>query len=234
MNDITIRPVARIHTDFSSKFGIPRQSNLVEELEALIIFEPEYKNTDYIKGLSDFSYLWLIFGFSECIMDVPKATVNPPKLDKSKRKGVFATRAPYRPNPIGLSSVKILDIYKDEALGPVIKVSGADLLDGTPIYDIKPYLEYVDSHPAASNGFAEDYKDKKLEVVFPYELISLVPEEKRKALIKVLALDPRPSYMIYKDRKYGIEFAGYDVRFYVNEDTLRVCEVEKLENRNGI
>ncbi|MCR5272304.1 MAG: tRNA (N6-threonylcarbamoyladenosine(37)-N6)-methyltransferase TrmO [Lachnospiraceae bacterium] len=228
MDEISIRPIARIRTDFSSKFGIPRQSNLVCELEGVIVFENEFRNSDTIKGLEDFSYLWLIFGFSECIKENWKATVNPPKLDKTKRKGVFATRAPYRPNPLGLSSVKILKIENDDKLGPLIYVSGADLLDNTPIYDIKPYLKYVDSHIDATNGFAEEYVEKRLEVVFPEDLFEMIPMEKRVALKKVLSLDPRPSYMKYKDRRYGIEFAGFDVRFYVNDNVLNVCEVERL------
>ncbi|MCR5468847.1 MAG: tRNA (N6-threonylcarbamoyladenosine(37)-N6)-methyltransferase TrmO [Lachnospiraceae bacterium] len=230
MQDITIRPIARIHTDFSSKFGIPRQSNLVEELEGAIVFENEFRNPDAVRGLSDFTYIWLIFGFSECERDNWKATVNPPKLDKNERKGVFATRSPYRPNPLGLSSVKLISVEEDEKNGPIIRVSGADLLDGTPIYDIKPYIPYGDSHPEAANGFAEDYVNDRLEVLVPENLIEMIPTEKRKALVNVLSLDPRPSYMNYADRRYGIEFAGFDVRFYVNVKKLEVCEIERLND----
>lgn len=222
-----MKTIARIHTDFSSKFGIPRQSGLVDELEATIIFEPEYRNPDALRGLENFSHIWLLWEFSECADKDWTPTVRPPRLGGNKRMGVFATRSPYRPNSIGLSSVKLTGIEKTEEYGTVLKVSGADLLDGTPIYDIKPYLPYVDSHPEASNGFALEEKDGNLEIIFPDELLSIIPESKRKALIAVLKQDPRPGYQNDPERVYGLEFAGFDVRFKINEEILTVTEIKK-------
>lgn len=219
--------IARIHTDFTSKFGIPRQSGLVEELEATIVFEPEYRNPDALRGLENFSYIWLLWEFSECTDKEWTPTVRPPRLGGNKRMGVFATRSPFRPNSIGLSSVKLIGIEKNEEYGTVIKVAGADLLDGTPIYDIKPYLPYVDSHPDAGNGFALENKDGSLEICFPKELLSEIPESKRKALIAVLKQDPRPGYHNDPERIYGIEFAGFDVRFKICENILTVTEIKK-------
>lgn len=220
--------IAHIHTDFTSKFGIPRQSGLVEELEATIIFEPEYRNPDALRGIEEYSHLWLLWQFSECMDKEWSPTVRPPRLGGNKRMGVFATRSPFRPNPIGLSSVKLLGIEKTEKHGCILRVAGADLLDGTPIYDIKPYLPYVDSHPNASNGFALDEKEGRLEVDFPEDLSKIIPTEKQAALIAVLAQDPRPAYQNEPERIYGIEFAGFDIRFKVDGKKLFVREINHL------
>ena len=225
-----ITAIAYIRTDFSSKFGIPRQSGLVDELEATIVFEPEYRNPDALRGIEEYSHLWLLWQFSECIDKEWTPTVRPPRLGGNKRMGVFATRSPFRPNPIGLSCVKLLGIDKTEKYGCVIRVSGADLLDGTPIYDIKPYLPYVDSHPEASNGFALEEKGAQVNVNFPDELIKIIPEAKREALVSVLAQDPRPAYQDIPDRIYGLEFAGFDVRFTVCNKELNVTEIKKLQD----
>lgn len=225
-----IKQIAYIRTDFSSKFGIPRQSGLVDELEATIVFEPEYRNPDALRGIEEYSHLWLIWQFSECADKEWTPTVRPPRLGGNKRMGVFATRSPFRPNSLGLSSVKLLGVERTEKEGCVLKVSGADLLDGTPIFDIKPYLAYVDSHPEASNGFALDEKSGSVEVEINSELLEMIPEEKRKALIAVLAQDPRPGYQDDCERIYGIEFAGFDVRFTVFENKLRVIEINNLRS----
>ncbi len=220
--------IAHVKSDFTSKFGIPRQSGLVEELEATIIFEPEYRNPEALRGIDEYSHLWLLWQFSECMDKEWTPTVRPPKLGGNKRMGVFATRSPFRPNPIGLSCVKLLGIEKTEKYGYVIRVSGADLLDGTPIYDIKPYLPYVDSHPDASNGFALDEKEGRLNIEIPDELIKIIPPEKQAALKAVLAQDPRPGYQDIPDRIYGIEFAGYDVRFVIENNILTVVEINNI------
>lgn len=225
-----IKQIAYIRTDFSSKFGIPRQSGLVDELEATIVFEPEYRNPDALRGIEEYSHLWLIWQFSECADKPWSPTVRPPRLGGNKRMGVFATRSPFRPNSLGLSSVKLLGVERTEKEGCVLRVSGADLLDGTPIFDIKPYLAYVDSHPEASNGFALDEKSGSVEVEVNNELLETIPEEKRKALIAVLAQDPRPGYQDDCERIYGIEFAGFDVRFTVFEDKLKVIEINNLRS----
>ena len=220
--------IAHIHTDFTSKFGIPRQSGLVEELEATIIFESEYRNPDALRGIEEYSHLWLLWQFSECMDKEWSPTVRPPRLGGNKRMGVFATRSPFRPNPIGLSSVKLLGVEKTEKHGCVLRVAGADLLDGTPIYDIKPYLPYVDSHPEASNGFALNEKEGRLTVDFSAELLQKIPTEKQAALKAVLAQDPRPGYQNEPERIYGIEFAGFDVRFNVENNVLTVTEIISL------
>ncbi len=225
MNELKI--IAHIKSDFSSKFGIPRQSGLVDELESSIIFEPEYRNPDALRGLEEYSHIWLIWQFSECADKEWSPTVRPPRLGGNKRMGVFATRSPFRPNPIGLSSVRLLGIEKDEKHGFILRVSGADLLDGTPIYDIKPYLPYVDSHPEASNGFALSEKDGRLNIDIPEKLLNLIPSDKQNALIAVLSQDPRPGYQHSDDRIYGIEFAGYNVRFRVCNGILSVTEIDK-------
>ena len=225
-----IKQIAYIRTDFSSKFGIPRQSGLVDELEATIVFEPEYRNPDALRGIEEYSHLWLIWQFSECADKPWSPTVRPPRLGGNKRMGVFATRSPFRPNSLGLSSVKLLGVERTEKEGCVLRVSGADLLDGTPIFDIKPYLAYVDSHPEASNGFALDEKSGSVEVEINNELLETIPEEKRKALIAVLAQDPRPGYQDDCERIYGIEFAGFDVRFTVFENKLKVIEINKIRS----
>ncbi|MDF2540583.1 MAG: putative methyltransferase, YaeB/AF family [Herbinix sp.] len=223
-----LKMIARIHTDFPTKFGIPRQSGLVETLKGKLVFEPEYRNPDAFRGLEGFSHLWLIWGFSEALRDTWSPMVKPPRLGGNKRMGVFATRSPFRPNSIGLSSVKLDKIELESELGPVLYITGADLMDGTPIYDIKPYLPYTDSHPEAIGGFADPVKDYELEVVFPEQWLSMIPDDKREALIGVLAQDPRPSYQQDPNRIYGVEFAGYDTRFTVKENVLTVCEVEPL------
>ncbi len=217
--------IAHIHTDFTSKFGIPRQSGLVDELEATIIFEPEYRIPEALRGIEEYSHIWLLWQFSECADKEWSPTVRPPRLGGNKRMGVFATRSPFRPNPVGLSSVRLLGAEKTEKYGVVLRVAGADLLDGTPIYDIKPYLPYVDSHPEASNGFALDEKQGRLTVNFPAEMLGKIPQKKQAAIIAVLAQDPRPAYQDEPGRVYGVEFAGFDVRFTVSGDVLTVSEV---------
>ena len=220
-----MRPVARIRSDFPEKFGIPRQSGVVESLEAKIVFEPEFRVMDAVRGLEDFSHIWLIWEFSEAVRDTWSPTVRPPRLGGNVRMGVFATRSPFRPNPIGLSCVKLLKVEQDEALGPVLTVAGADLMDGTPIYDIKPYIPYADCHPEAVGGFTTKVDMKPLTVDFPGELLAKVPEEKRDALIGVLEQDPRPRYQKDPGRIYGLSFAGLEVKFSVEAQTLTVNDV---------
>ena len=221
-----MRPVAYIKSDFTSKFGIPRQSGLAD-LEAEIHFYPEYQNPEAVRGLEEYSYLWLIWEFSRSIRKEWSPTVRPPKLGGNTRVGVFATRSPFRPNPIGLSSVQLTGITLDPQEGPVIHIQGADLLDGTPIYDIKPYLPYVDSHPEAKGGFAEEKKDYKLDVNFPEMYLEQIPAEKRAALIQILEQDPRPSYQKDPVRIYGMSYAGMEIHFRVDKKTLYVTEVER-------
>lgn len=220
--------IAHIRTDYQEKFGIPRQSGLVEDLTAEIVFLPEYRNPDAFRGLEGYSHLWLLWQFSQSIRETWLPMVRPPRLGGNTPMGVFATRSPFRPNPIGLSSVKLHEIRMDEKLGPVLVVTGADLLDGTPIYDIKPYLAYTDSHPEAVGGFADTVKDYALKVVFPEELLGQVPTEKHGALMHILAQDPRPSYQNDPARKYGFRFADMDIRFRVEGDTITVVEIVKL------
>lgn len=220
--------IGYIHTDFPSKFGIPRQSGLIPELKGKITFEPEFRNPEAFRGLEEFSYIWLLWKFSKSEKQHWSATVKPPRLGGKKRMGVFATRSPYRPNDIGLSSVKLEKITYDGKNGPILHVAGVDLMDGTPIYDIKPYLPYADSHPEATEGFAESVRNKELKVVFPEELLRKYPEEKRPAIIGILKQDPRPAYDTDEARVYGVEFAGYDVRFKVTGDTLVVKELAKI------
>lgn len=220
-----IEIIARIHTDFSNKFGIPRQSGLVEGLIGEIVFEPKYRNPDAVRGLADFSHIWLIWEFSKSKRDTWSATVRPPRLGGNERMGVFATRSPFRPNPLGLSCVKLERVCIDPERGPVITVSGIDMLDGTPIYDIKPYVPHADLRPDAVGGFADAHRDDRVEVVFPDDLISKVPEEKRAALIGVLEGDPRPSYQSDPERIYGFDFAGMEIRFKVEDKTLTVVDV---------
>lgn len=220
--------IARIHTDLKEKFGIPRQSGLVPELTGKIVFEPEYRNPDMLRGLEDYSHIWLLWQFSEVPDGKWSPLVRPPRLGGNIRRGVFATRSPFRPNPIGLSSVKIEDIVLDTTRGPVITVSGVDLLDQTPIYDIKPYLPHVDCHPEALGGFSGKYKDYALDVQCAPELIELVPADKRKALLGILAQDPRPGYQHDDSRVYGIRFDDYNVKFTVSEQLLTVTAVDKF------
>lgn len=220
--------VARIHSDFHTKFGIPRQSGLVKELEALVVFEPEYREPDALRGLEGFSHIWLIWQFSEAVRDTWSPTVRPPRLGGNARLGVFATRSPFRPNAIGLSSVKLLGIEQHPKFGSMLRVAGADLMDGTPIFDIKPYVPYADCHPDAADGFTGGDGGKTLDVVFPERWLALVPEDKRAALTGVLAHDPRPSYQKDPERVYGLDFAGVNVRFSVQGDVLTVCRVAPL------
>ena len=223
---IPMHIIARIRSDFPTKFGIPRQSGLVEELKATVVFEPEYRNPDALRGLEDFSHLWLIWQFSQAVRETWSPTVRPPRLGGNARMGVFATRSPFRPNPIGLSCVRLVGMEKDPELGHVLVVAGADLMDGTPILDIKPYLPYADSHPEASGGFTGNVGGKLLEVDFPPELLERVPQDKREALAGVLSRDPRPSYQHDPERVYGMAFAGLEVRFSVDGDVLHVRAVE--------
>ena len=220
-----MKPIAHIHTDFPTKFGIPRQSGIIESLQGRIVFEPDYRIAEAVRGLEEFSHIWLIWEVSEAVRDTWSPTVRPPRLGGNVRKGVFATRSPFRPNPIGLSSVKLEHIEIDPKLGPVLHVSGADLMDGTPIYDIKPYIAYTDSHPEAISGFASKPAEYLLEVNFPKELLEKVAPEKRKSLISVLAHDPRPQYQDDPERVYGMEFGGMEVKFRVENRQLIVLEV---------
>ena len=263
-----VHVIARIRSDFPTKFGIPRQSGLVAELRATVVFEPEYRNPDALRGLEDFSHLWLIWEFSQArreewsltariVFEPPyrnpdalrgltdfshlwliwhfsevkqenwSPTVRPPRLGGNTRMGVFATRSPFRPNPIGLSCVKLEGVELHTPEGPVIHVSGADLMDGTPIYDIKPYLPYVDCHPEATGGFALQQKDGVIEVDCPEELLAKIPEDHRQALIDVLAQDPRPAYQSDPERIYGMEFAGFDVKFSATDTNLTVIDIAK-------
>ena len=223
---IPMHVIATIRSDFPTKFGIHRQSGLVEELKATVVFEPEYRNPDALRGLEDFSHLWLIWQFSQAVRETWSPTVRPPRLGGNARMGVFATRSPFRPNPIGLSCVRLVGMEKDPELGHVLVVAGADLMDGTPILDIKPYLPYADSHPEALGGFTGNVGGKVLEVDFPPELLDKVPEDKREALVGVLSRDPRPSYQHDPERVYGMAFAGLEVRFSVDGDVLHVRAVE--------
>lgn len=223
----SLKVIARIKSDFPAKFGIPRQSGIVEECGGTIIFEPEYRNPDALRGLEGFSHIWLLWGFSEAEVDGWSPTVRPPKLGGNKRMGVFATRSPFRPNSIGLSCVKLKKIELHTPSGPQIHVLGADLLDGTPIYDIKPYLPFTDCRPEATGGFAESIDAEPLQVVIPYNLILSLPQDTVVALRKVLEQDPRPSYQKDPERVYGMEFREYEVKFSVIEGTLTVLDIQK-------
>ena len=228
MNDISMKIIARMKSDFQDKFGIPRQSGLVDELVSTIVFEPEYRNPDALRGLEGFSHLWIIWQFSKAVRDTWSPTVRPPRLGGNTRMGVFATRSPFRPNEIGLSSVKILGIEQTDRFGTVIHVAGADLMDGTPIFDIKPYIPYCDCHPGASGGFTADASNFLLEVNFPEHLRKNLPNDKQAALIGVLSHDPRPSYQQDAERIYGINFAGHNIRFKVENNVLTVLTVSKI------
>ena len=220
-----MKVIAKIRTDFPTKFGIPRQSGIVGSLRGTIVFEPEFRVAEAVRGLEEFSHLWLIWEFSKAVRDTWSPTVRPPRLGGNVRKGVFATRSPFRPNPIGLSSVKLEKIEIDPKLGPVIYVSGADLMDGTPIYDIKPYIAYTDSHPDAVSGFASKPAEYLLEVDFPDTLLNKVNPELRESLIEVLAHDPRPQYHDDPERIYGMTFANMEIKFKVNGMKLTVIAV---------
>lgn len=222
---IQIKPVARIHTDFPAKFGIPRQSGLIRELKGTIVFEPEFRNPDALRGIEQYSHLWLIWEFSENVREGWSPTVRPPRLGGNKRMGVFATRSPFRPNALGLSCVELESVELQTENGPLLHVAGADLMDGTPVFDIKPYLPFSDSYPDARGGFTDRTRNYALEVEFPANLLNIVKEQLREALISTLSHDPRPSYQNDPERIYGMEFAEYDVRFRVKENCLSVCEV---------
>lgn len=222
-----MRIIARIHTDFKEKFGIPRQSGLVNETLARIAFEPEYRVKEALRGIEQFSHLWLIWEFSEAKRESWSPTVRPPRLGGNKRMGVFATRSPYRPNPIGLSSVRLIKVEHTDALGDTLIVSGADLLDGTPIYDIKPYLAFTDSHPDAVSGFADERKDYASTVIIPESVSAGIPERRLSEIEALLKEDPRPSYRDDKDREYGMSYAGYEISFVATDNTLTVISIKK-------
>ena len=225
--EMTLKVIAHIHTAFPTKFGIPRQSGLVDSLRGEVIFTSEYRNADAVRGLEDFSYIWLVWQFSGAVRDNWSPTVRPPRLGGNTRMGVFATRSPFRPNPLGLSSVKLEAIEHRPDIGPVLIVRGADLMDGTPIYDIKPYIPYADCHPDASEGFTGQTRMHLLQVEFPPTLMAQVPEADRDALTGVLASDPRPSYQHDPERVYGMEFAGLEVHFRVDGEVLTVTDVSR-------
>ena len=226
-----MKVIAKIHTDFPTKFGIPRQSGLVQELRGEIIFEPEFRRPEAIMGIEEFSHLWLLWEFSEAKKENWSATVCPPRLGGKEKRGVFATRSPFRPNSIGLSCVRLEQVILKGEETPKLIVSGVDLLDGTPIYDIKPYLPYADAHPEALGGFGQAHSEDSIQVIFPEELLARLPLEKREAARKVLKQDPRAAYNKKPDYVYGMEFAGYDIRFTVEDQLLTVCDViETAEN----
>lgn len=231
MQSLTFRVIARMKSDFPTKFGIPRQSGLVDTLRSTIIFEPEFRNADALRGMEDFTHLWIIWQFSEAVREDWSPTVRPPRLGGNTRLGVFATRSPFRPNALGLSCVKLLGIEHTPQHGTVLHVAGADLMDGTPILDIKPYIPYSDSYPDASGGFTDTAADFLLDVDFPAVYLMRLPEEKQQAAIDVLSHDPRPSYQRSPDRIYGLSFAGYDIRFTVCGKKLTVVTVEPLTNK---
>ena len=223
--EFSMRVIARIHSDFSTKFGVPRQSGLVDALESTVVFEPEYRNPDALRGLEDFSHLWLVWVFDKAVRRAWSPTVRPPRLGGNRRMGVFATRSPFRPNPIALSSVKLAGIEQTAEQGPVLHIRGADLMDGTPILDIKPYIPYADAHPEALGGFAAVPAGETLEVIIPPELLEKIPPERREALRGVLAQDPRPHYQDDPGRIYGFGFAGMEVKFSVEGTCLTVREI---------
>ena len=231
--DVAIQVIARMHSDFATKFGIPRQSGLVEELRSTIVFEPEYRNADALRGIEEFSHLWIIWQFSEAVRQGWSPTVRPPRLGGNTRMGVFATRSPFRPNNLGLSSVRLLGVEHTEQFGTVLHVGGADLMDGTPIFDIKPYIPYGDCHPEATGGFTDRAGEFLLEVIFPEPLLLRLPENKREAALGVLSHDPRPSYQRKPDRVYGLTFAGFDIRFRVEESTLTVLDTIPIDKEKA-
>ena len=226
METVEFRVIAHIENDYKEKFGIPRQSGLVESLVSRIVFEPEYRKPDAFRGIEGYSYLWLLWHFSEADRGEDwSPTVRPPRLGGNTRVGVFATRSPFRPNSVGMSSVKLEKFEVDKTLGPVLYVSGADLLSGTPIFDVKPYLAYVDSHPEAEDGFALNQKEGTLTVEFPEELLAEVPVEKRQGLIELLSQDPRPQYQNDPERVYKMKFGALEVWFRVEDGKLTVCKI---------
>lgn len=225
---LTIHPIAFVRSDFKEKFGIPRQSGRVPSLTGMIVFEPEYRVAEALREIESFSHLWLIFDFSQAHREKWSPTVRPPRLGGNRRIGVFASRSPFRPNPLGLSCVKLLGVEKTADEGIVLRVSGIDLLDGTPIYDIKPYLPFADCYPDAVGGYADAQRDYHLKVEFPQALLCELPENKREAILDCLSEDPRPSYQEDAQRVYTMRFMDYDIRFRVCGDTLSVFEVEQL------
>ena len=226
---IPMNIIARMKSDFPTKFGIPRQSGLVDSLRSTIVFEPEYRNSDALRGLEDFSHLWIIWQFSETVRPDWSPTVRPPRLGGNTRMGVFATRSPFRPNEIGLSCVKLIGIEQTQDCGTVVHVAGADLMDGTPILDIKPYIPYSDCYPEATGGFTDHAGNFLLEVICPEHLLNTIPENKRPALLGVLSHDPRPSYQKDSERVYGLEFANFNIRFQVQNKILTVTEITKKQ-----
>ena len=232
--EFSMEIIGEVHTDFSEKFGIPRQSGIVSDLKGTIILKSPYNDPNSVRGLEGFSHIWVIWQFSKA-MDKPwSPTVRPPRLGGNTRVGVFATRSPFRPNSIGLSCVALDKIEYSSKYGPILHVSGVDMLDGTPVYDIKPYIPYADSHPEATAGFAASSKDYELQVDISEDLLKLVPKGKREALIGVLKQDPRPSYQEDPERIYGMDFAGFQVKFTVKEDHLRVLKIIKIHENSGI
>lgn len=227
METMEMHPIAHMRSDFPTKFGIPRQSGLVEELRSVIVFEPEYRSEDALRGIEDFSHLWLIWQFSQAVREGWSPTVRPPRLGGNTRMGVFATRSPFRPNNLGLSCVRLLEVKHTQQYGTVLIVGGADLLDGTPIFDIKPYIPYSDSRPKAAGGFTDRVGDFLLDVKFPQELLEKLPADRQAAAVGVLSHDPRPSYQRMPGRVYGLNFAGFDIRFTVEDAVLTVQSVEK-------
>lgn len=228
-NGLFLKPIAHIRSDFKEKFGIPRQSGRAPSLIAEIVFEPEFKNPDALRGIEGFSHIWLLFDFSLAHREEWSPTVRPPRLGGNERVGVFASRSPFRPNPIGLSCVRLLGVEKRETEGEVLLVSGADLLDNTPIFDIKPYLPFADCLPQATGGYAAAHERHALAVEIPNELLSRLPEEKRQGLLECLADDPRPSYQDDPARIYGMAFANFEIKFRVDGGTLTVTAIEKTE-----
>lgn len=224
-----ITPIAHIRSDFPTKFGIPRQSGLVKELRSLVVFTPEFRNPDALRGIEGFSHLWLIWQFSQAVRQDWSPTVRPPRLGGNTRMGVFATRSPFRPNSLGLSCVELVEVRETEHDGTVLVVAGADLMDGTPIFDIKPYVPYADCHPQAKGGFTDSAGDFRLHVDFPPALLNRISQDRRQALLEVLSHDPRPSYQRSPERVYGMPFAGWDIQFQVREDTLTVTDVVPLQ-----
>ena len=225
-----MKVIARIRSDFPEKFGIPRQSGLVPQLRAKIVFEPEFRNADALRGIEGFSHLWLIWQFSAAVRETWSPTVRPPRLGGNERVGVFATRSPFRPNAVGLSCVKLEGVAHEEGSGDVLIVSGADLMDGTPIYDVKPYLPYADAHPEARGGFAPSPKETVAVDCLP-ELLAALPEGQREALLGVLAQDPRPQYQHDPERVYGMSFGGWDVKFRVRGERLEVLSLAENQQR---
>lgn len=217
--------IGHIETDFDTKFGIPRQSGLCDELKGRIILTPDFRREEAFRGLDDFSHIWVLWQFSETQREEWSPTVRPPRLGGNKRIGVFATRSPFRPNNIGLSCVKLEKIDYSSPEAPVLHISGIDMMNGTPVFDIKPYVPVADCRPDATDGFTSETKDYSLRVVFPDELLSIIPEEKRDGAVQMLSLDPRPSYINDDNRIFGVEFAGYDIRFRVKDNTLTVVNV---------